>query len=199
MKKWTEEELERLRKNFSVATKKDLLQLFPDRTYQSLIQRAGTGKWGLCLKKDRSRFINMVHLKMTETEIAYLAGMIDADGTITLLKNSKATTLKPKLQVSNTDTRIMDWLMLKIPEGIVNKRKKQPRHKIAYLWRLEGLRILEILKRLQPHLIIKINRCGTLISFVERRLEKKIGDKYLKEDYECYEKIKILNLRGSKD
>jgi len=46
---------------------------------------------------------------MTELELAYLAGIIDGEGSIMLLKYHKSEYPSPCISISSTDIELLEW------------------------------------------------------------------------------------------
>lgn len=78
--KWTKEEDEILLKNYSKKTKKELLELLPNRKYTSIIIRAGKFK----LKKERNEYVeSKLDILLEDTpQSFYWVGFLLADGCI---------------------------------------------------------------------------------------------------------------------
>jgi hypothetical protein len=80
---------------------------------------------------------------MTSEMLAYIAGIIDGEGTITLVrysgkyKDQKSTSVKYRVYVcvSNTDRILVDFLRINCG-GIVATLKKKPGCKQAWQWRI---------------------------------------------------------------
>lgn len=89
---------------------------------------------------------------MKETEKAWLAGIIDADGSITLTPAGRFR--KPLIVVDNTDRGILDELFRLLRSGkIVKKKRYKENHSQAWSWRVYGTdRIIEFLNQLLPYL-----------------------------------------------
>ena len=98
---------------------------------------------------------------LTETEKAYLAGLIDGEGTIGLF-NRERTNVQvciPYVAVSNTNTLMRDWLKERIPFGgwgnPGRSASRDNRWKLCYsvLWSsMSGIAILEAV---MPYLVLK--------------------------------------------
>ncbi len=91
--------------------------------------------------------------KLSSVDAAYLAGLIDADGSITLVLRKKPHR-QPVVSVSNTDYNLVRW-----PHKITNaghistkSEKKKAYHKTAYIWAAHSNQALDILKQILPYL-----------------------------------------------
>jgi len=68
-------------------------------------------------------------MNLTDTELAYLAGIIDGEGHIGV--HEAGTTVA--IQVTNTSKELMDWLLSKLG-GNVAPREKLGGHKQLWVW-----------------------------------------------------------------
>jgi len=99
---------------------------------------------------------------MKDTQLAYLAGLLDADGWLSILKNRtrKATfspSYYPSVGIANTKREMIDWLVEHFGGHV---RERQPNEwtigtKTRYEWRLRTSEIRALLPVVLPHLVIK--------------------------------------------
>ena len=90
----------------------------------------------------------------TNEELAYLAGMVDADGSI-MLYLRKGITLRLRLQVTNTAESIMDWLQERFGGPVSRGKRLNPLHKVGLVWFLDGDTAYDLIEQIQPYLVIK--------------------------------------------
>lgn len=136
------------------------------------------------------------------TEAAYLAGIIDGEGTITIHRHKQhgrvTYQLRPRLIVSNTDMRLMRHLEGRYGGRIVAAQPK-PRHKQAFLWRVCGMAdILKLVEDVRPHLIVKAAQADAMLSFIRSRAAKnavKAGAPYSDAEMAAYWTMFTLNRR----
>ncbi len=98
------------------------------------------------------RFIIM----SSNTQLAYLAGLIDGEGSITLYLHPKHRQMLLHLAVYNTNETVIDWLKLtfggrKYKVGC----RKNTKHLQEYQWYMNGHFACDILVLVLPYLIIK--------------------------------------------
>jgi hypothetical protein len=163
---YTPEEDELLRKVYPTATRSELTALFPTRNVHGLTQRASQ----LGIKKDK-RFYNLgsdtektIIGHLSETDKAYLAGIIDADGCIRLNRRFNNKTHQPVyaayVQVYTTSPALLEWLEGRFP-GISrrerdDRQKEHPEWRIGYTWTLSGnRRVMVFCREMASYLIIK--------------------------------------------
>lgn len=97
---------------------------------------------------------------MTNLQIAYLAGIIDGEGSIGLYskrpsdKDRHYVTLQ--LSVVNTSKPLMKWLSANVPVGNVG-RKAGPKtnHKEIFHWTASSSKAVEVLRLVLPYLVVK--------------------------------------------
>lgn len=115
----------------------------------------------------------------------YLAGILDADGSICISK-ATAESLKlgrchnPRyvlyLNIVNTSKELMDWLIQNFGGTNYKRRKRlSDNHRVTYDWRLSNNQCIEVLKLIEPFLIIKKDRAKLGIEFVEGMPERPRG------------------------
>jgi hypothetical protein len=90
--------------------------------------------------------------------VAYLAGIIDGEGTIGIYSSSlKQPSPSYNLQVlvTNCDAALMMWLVDNIG-GTVNVRKgARPNHRSVFRWRVYNQEALALVEAILPYLVIK--------------------------------------------
>lgn len=140
-------------------------------------------------------------------KLAYLAGIIDGEGSIILWKAKGDPKLRGqfnlRINISSTDKILIDWIYENFGgrcyECNAPSRKANPHWKKQYIWTVPRPNILQFLKKIHPFLIIKKERCEVAIKFREtfakreRNLSKETFDLRLN----LYEQMKHLNTRGS--
>lgn len=96
-------------------------------------------------------------------KLAYLAGIIDGEGTITLTKQSTGASFRSiELTVSNTHKGLIDWLRAEFGGRVRIRRGRKSHYKPLYEWRISSDRALSLLKRVRRHLRIKRPRADLI-------------------------------------
>lgn len=95
---------------------------------------------------------------MTNTEIAYLAGIIDGEGSIMLSKYHHSEFPCPCISISSTDLELLDWVRDKIGSGRINKKKNYniEKHKPSYTYTDDTA--IERMNKIEPYLVITKNK-----------------------------------------
>lgn len=105
---------------------------------------------------------------MKKSEFAYLAGLVDGEGSICLVRSSKTAKFRwPCLSISNTTPNIIDWCKQTFGGSVVHKPKKQVHHSDAYEWRLRNKPMLfHVLANICPYMLVpeKVRRINLLLS-----------------------------------
>ena len=136
-------------------------------------------------------------------QLAYLAGIIDGEGSIGIEKLSPTATRKKtyyiaRLCIINTDISLIHWINDNFSDGSWHERKVPLNHKRCYRWHIFGKNLEFLLKALLPYLIIKQQHAKIVLEFRKTtgKTGKKITDEISQEQFGWYEACKILNKQG---
>ncbi|ARK07486.1 hypothetical protein LAV_00110 [Sphingobium phage Lacusarx] len=116
--------------------------------------------------------------KLLDTELAYLAGFLDGEGTIGLFKTSGANAFKvPCISVSSTDRYLLDAYVHRFGGHIQTKASKRPEnHRQAYEYRLRGPKAICAISELFPYLRHHVKRArATMILEHFTKITKRNG------------------------
>ncbi len=71
---------------------------------------------------------------LNERDLAYIAGFVDGEGTVTLGKIHQSKFRVPLVEIPNTERSILDWIAAKLPKGatISGKKVYQDHHTPSY-------------------------------------------------------------------
>lgn len=107
------------------------------------------------------KYGNLVLPELPATDWAYLAGLIDGEGTVNIDavfkgENQKYLTFRPALVLVSTTPEILDWVWERLPYGskCTNrqiKAKWKAQHRILWVYRPATL----ILEKILPYLTLK--------------------------------------------
>lgn len=109
--------------------------------------------------------------KLTTHELAYLGGIVDGEGTITVQMRKRYA--RPYVTISNTSFLLRDWLQERgfTPQMALNSNKR-------WYWRItwSGYAVDTLLLALRPYLVIKARHADLLLEFISiRRRQSKHG------------------------
>lgn len=112
----------------------------------------------------------MIMNKLTENQSAYIAGLIDGDGTICITQWRRKDRPSPRyrvvLSVTNTSKAIMDWLKSTVNAGNIFYEKPYiAKRKQKYRWNLAQGLIKPLLEEIRPYLIVKAHRADLALAF----------------------------------
>jgi hypothetical protein len=141
---------------------------------------------------------------MSPTAAAYLAGFIDGEGTIGIIRarrreNKSGYRLQPYLSVANTDKPALEAIQAMCGNGrlVQQTNPVNANHKDGYSLRFSPNQIRHLLPQLQPYLLIKAKQAGYVLEF----LSVNRGGRHLKPEEqqktdELRESVRALNARG---
>jgi len=109
--------------------------------------------------------------KKKEGVVAYIAGIIDGEGCITICRR-KIKRLKtgnwyyePQVIISNTYRGLLDFCVEYYGGWIATLRKCKREHTTAYQWKTTGDEMRSLLKDVLPYLIVKKRQARVVLSF----------------------------------
>jgi len=116
----------------------------------------------------------------TETDIAYIAGLFDGEGTIDYKQRweKKAKGRRYKVwriaaAIEMTDQHVLEWLHEVLGFGTLNERKKRPGRKRIWRWQCGFRKALVFAKLLWPHAQTKLHKLEQIIDHYDTEDETK--------------------------
>ena len=97
---------------------------------------------------------------------AYLAGLIDGEGTITLSRRHANERRQLVVSIVSTERGILDWVLEQVGAGkVTRKRTVSPKHAESFTYSISNRQALELLTRVEPYLrSYKRIRAGMAVS-----------------------------------
>lgn len=142
----------------------------------------------------------MIHMnKLTAEQSAYIAGIIDGEGSIMLLKFHSNQLPSPCLSISSTSLELLNWIKNTLNCGIIKLKKnyKPNLHKDSYTYTLKYNDVIELLKQIYPYLILeeKIQRAKLIINEYKKVTPRngRYSNDMLKAKNDFYERF--MNIR----
>jgi hypothetical protein len=131
-------------------------------------------------------------------EKAYVAGIIDGEGTVTLTRRHKNETPSPNVSIANTNIEMLKWIREKIGCGIIVKRsKRKTNHSTSYVLTLSDYNALTLLADIKNFLIIKKPHAELILKHYKKSTPR--NGKYTKKQTEMkkwlVDEIRKLNQR----
>lgn len=143
---------------------------------------------------------------VTETDRAWLAGIVDGEGCISLFTNQErdgSTKLKPVVNFVNTDMGIVNKALSILEQGnvtpyIVKRVHKNTKHRDCIEVKTTSqIQIKKWLELVLPYLFgIKKQKAEILLRFINRRIEKRaeVGRndlaRYTEEDWDDFNELR---------
>lgn len=144
-----------------------------------------------------------------QEKIAYLAGIIDGEGSVLMTKGQidmkyKKICYKVPLTVCNTSIVLLDWLVNNFGGNYTMKPLKKGmelRHSKSYNWNLHCEKAAHVLEMVQPYLVIKRKQVELVLAYRKiQALRTKCSPGVFRVPPELREEIfvtlKSLNRRG---
>jgi intein/homing endonuclease len=99
-------------------------------------------------------------MKAKEPQIvAYIAGIMDGEGTITLSKIHKTSKFRaPVVSVSSTSYEILNFIHSYYGGSIINQKTYKKHHKNSRVWKTTYTNALKFLSDIYPYLLDKTKR-----------------------------------------
>lgn len=129
---------------------------------------------------------------------AYLAGIIDGEGTVTLARKHRNELHSPEVSVANTNQRLIVWLKNKTGSGtICLKQKRSIKHRTAYTWKIRGDKAIALLKEISRWLIIKKPHADLILRDYKKLTPRngRYDEQTLKKKMKLVALIRALNSR----
>lgn len=93
-----------------------------------------------------------------ETELAYLAGIVDGEGSVEL-KIQRTGTMDLLLHIYNSDKPLFDWIVEHFGGRLYEIHRKattlRPQWQPVYNWNIGGQQARDLLERLLPYMLVK--------------------------------------------
>ena len=126
---------------------------------------------------------------MTPTERAYVAGIIDGEGSIEYVQRNVIRHDRPgkpvhkvwniRLEVPQVDGRLIDYLMETTAEG-TRDMKRFPNHdkwQDQHRWRCAHRGVYRVLKQINKYLIVKKEKAKLVVDHYDKIFSKKVFGK----------------------
>lgn len=195
---WTEEEESTLADLWPEASKEDIIAAIPRHTWRAIGSRAR--KRGIRrLGKSRNR-TQVLRKELNDTEWAYLAGMTDADGYISLRRTCRKVSgeeyvfYTPTMGITNRSAELMKWLDERINWSLA-KYEKGTGYSTNMIYRrvLASHDAYVLLDGMLPYLHVKRQRAALVAEFCKMRRNKYLGKPYGEEEHRFYREVWKLN------
>lgn len=140
----------------------------------------------------------------TISERAYLAGIIDGEGSICPIRYSQKVNGKTyrygdiRIAVYNTNADLIKWVSRRFGEGNTQKSNRAEGHKPCYQWSVLGRKTHVIIEAIIPYLVIKREQAKLALDYNQVRgtLGVRLTNEIKMERERIMDQLARLNKRG---
>mgnify|MGYP003120670497 CR=1 FL=1 len=102
---------------------------------------------------------------LSTAEAAYIAGLVDGEGSIALTRKHRNENRHLGLTISSTELPLLQFVVDAAGVGnISNKRASKPGHSHSFAYGVYNRQALQLIEQIYPHLLsYKAERCGLVI------------------------------------
>ena len=122
--------------------------------------------------------------KLTETQAAYIAGLLDGEGCISYYNVSNGNGYRgysTRIKVAMTDANPVYWLKDILGCGFITVREREAQYRRVFEWQTKSrVDIADVLEAVFPYLIVKKEQAKLLLNFL--RTETKIHSRVVKPE-----------------
>ena len=144
--------------------------------------------------------------KFTEVEKAYLAGIIDGEGCLSVSKEKSPKgeykiLYKAHLKITNTNQKLIQWLEKIIGKCYIKTDKGDPKWKLRFSWIMTDRdKMFPLLKEILPYLILKKKQAKLILKLRKGKQKKGIAFDVEERKFreKLYQSMKKLNQKGNK-
>lgn len=150
-------------------------------------------------------------------KLAYLAGIVDGEGCLTIYKVAPAKynrfqnpQYRASLKIANTNIKLVEWLdneFSNFNSGYKQQKrsifKKNSTHeRWIYEWEVQNFRLVDVLTQIRPYLVLKKRQCEVLLAFRETYggqtfgAHKPLCSKIIAQREIFLQEIRVLNAKG---
>lgn len=128
-------------------------------------------------------YIRKEFLTMTEAEKSYLAGIIDGEGSIMLLRFHKKQFPSPCISIASISLELLEWVKMKTCVGFIKSKKnyKPDKHENSFTYTARYNDALYILEAIEPFLVIPQKKSRSKIILDEYKLLTPQNGRYTSE------------------
>lgn len=144
---------------------------------------------------------------ISETELAWVAGFSDGEAYIGVEKRKprgqhKSPEYLPTIEIANTNQGVVKFLRDLFGGRVQPDLKRKPSEKQAYKWAIHSKQAVHVLKELCPYLRLKQKQVELVLELAEGighfyGNHQRLPDAEIMRREEIYQKVKVLNSRGS--
>jgi hypothetical protein len=155
--------------------------------------------------------------ELSDTEAAYIAGMIDADGTVTCSNRCRRDAMKgkgpalpqPMVLVVNSNLDLIRWLLETIGAGCAYEVKTRPTRpdqveahwNKVHRYQLTGWKAISLVERVRPFMRVKLRQANllTMLSVRGRDFGQTAREDQRERAIWAGGRLRVANRRGKKE
>lgn len=99
----------------------------------------------------------------SEVTKAYIAGIIDGEGCISITRMKTGLTIHVGVTMTNPSAIVLMKSIYGGPSVYITKRA--PNHKPVHMWRVQARKAERLLRDIRPYLLVKAEQCDLALSF----------------------------------
>lgn len=102
---------------------------------------------------------------LSQIEAAYIAGLIDGEGTVTLTRKHRNENRQLAVTISNTEMRLLEYVVTVVGAGkITRKRTSKKHHTPSLTYAVYNRQALSLLTQIHPYLkTYKVERSAVIL------------------------------------
>ena len=156
-------------------------------------------------KLNKKYHINLDNYELTKYKIGWLAGIIDSEGSIDIIRKKKKNndntySYGTRIVINMTCEIIINIIQKLTNIGVISKiGRTRPNWNVLHVWRISGNQISNFLKLIFDYLITKRQQAELILEFLNLWNIVKSNNRSLDKDIELevlHDKMRILNKRG---
>lgn len=90
---------------------------------------------------------------LAQTDAAYIGGLVDGEGTVTLFRRHRSENRQLVISISNTERPLLEYVLDSVGAGkITGKRTYQSHHTPSYTYTISNRQALALLNQIFPYL-----------------------------------------------
>lgn len=133
------------------------------------------------------------------TDLAYIAGIVDGEGTIRIVPTRRGGAGTPvyhvpALTITNTDLRLFEWLFTQVGCRIYKKSGREiETNRFGYEWRVFGKNAAALIQAIRPYLKVRTGQADLVLRMQRGRQGKRVDiESYLEHD-DLVKRMHVLN------
>jgi len=150
-------------------------------------------------KDDRFIEIERRYPQRSESELAWMAGLFEGEGTITIVSSSSRNTTTPRVMLTMTDRQLIELIQSWFGGYVTQNKQKSPNHKVAFTWSAgSSLYVARFIKSVMPYLHSERVRqkAEIVLRDADGRVRGGDSSEYRDERRHNLAVIRELNVRG---